>query len=330
MARALITGGAGFIGFHLAKSFVGRGHETVLLDDFSRGVSDRDFQALCESPRVSAIRCDLREPGSLDDLGSGFQYVCHLAAMVGVPHVLQRPYDVLHDNVLTSLRVVDFARRQRSLKRLVFASSSEVYAGALKHFELRFPTPEDAPLALTGVEHPRTSYMLSKLYGEALCRHAGVPFTIVRLHNVYGPRMGLVHVVPRLLQQAHRAPEHGRLEVSSVDHRRTFCYVDDAVEWMVRATECADGAGQTLNVGCPAPEISIGELACKVARVVNKDLQIAACPEMPGSPVRRCPDTRRLIGLTGYEACVGLDEGIARTYQWYRERVFDGCGPSAE
>ena len=158
---------------------------------------------------------DLRASDALADLGSDYTHVFHLAAIVGVGHVLERPYATLRDNVRLLDVVLDFARRQSALARFLFASTSEVYAGSLEHLDMPVPTPEDTPLALPSLAHPRTSYMLSKLYGEALVRHGGVPFTIFRPHNVYGPRMGLSHVVPQLLEKAHRAPDGGTLEVFS-------------------------------------------------------------------------------------------------------------------
>src|SRR5690606_35207656 len=97
------------------------------------------------------------------------------------------------------------------------------------------------------LQTPRTSYMLSKLFGEAMLIHAGVPYTIVRPHNIYGPRMGMSHVVPQLLQKAHRAPENGSLGVLSPSHTRTFCYVDDAVEMLVRLIQCEAAANKTIN-----------------------------------------------------------------------------------
>jgi nucleoside-diphosphate-sugar epimerase len=164
--------------------------------------------------------------------------------------------------------------------------------------------------------------MLSKLYGEAMCRHAGVPFTCVRPHNVYGPRMGLAHVIPELLQRAHDASD-GRLEVFSVEHRRTFCYVDDAVEMIARALESPRCEGATLNVGTQAPEVTIGELAALIVSVVGKKLEIVPGPTTPGSPERRCPDMSRTAELTGYTSRVALEDGVRRTYEAYRETVFE-------
>jgi nucleoside-diphosphate-sugar epimerase len=216
-----------------------------------------------------------------------------------------------------------FAARQRRLERLVFTSTSEVYAGSLELMAMPIPTPEDTPLALPPLDQPRTSYMLSKIYGEAMVRHAGLPFTIVRPHNVYGPRMGLAHVVPQLLERAHKAPANASLEVFSVDHRRTFCFIDDAVEMLLRAATLPACAGAVLNLGNQAPEVSIGTVAEIVVRTVGKPLTIVPRPATPGSPARRGPDMTRMATLTGYRGGVSLEEGIRRTYEWYRPNVFE-------
>ena len=320
--KALITGGAGFIGAHLAEHLVEKGFGVDVVDDFSRGTHDEAIASLEASGRVRLLERDLRPPGALEDCDSDYDYIVHLAAVVGVANVVARPSDVLRDNISMLQEVTSLAHRQSSLRRFLFASTSEVYAGTLENFTLPMPTPETAPLALPDLARPRTTYMLSKIYGEAIVRHAGVPFTIVRPHNVYGPRMGLAHVIPELLQRAH-ASSDGRLDVFSVHHRRTFCYVDDAVEFLVRAVETPQSEGQTLNVGSQRPEVSIGELADIVISVVGKDLKVVSREATPGSPERRCPDMTKTIRLTNYEPQVSLDEGVRRTYEAYRTRVFE-------
>ena len=317
MTKALVTGGTGFIGAHLANRLIERGYEVDLIDDFSRGANDDAIASLQRSGRTRLLERDLRSSGGLDDVDNDYDYIVHLAAIVGVANVLERPFAVLRDNVQMTAETIALARRQSALKRFLFASTSEVYAGTLEHFTLPVPTAESTPLAVPGLELARTSYMLSKLYGEAMCHQAGIAFTIVRPHNVYGPRMGLAHVIPELLWRAHKATDQ-RLEVFSVDHRRTFCYVDDAVEMMVRAAESAQCEGETLNVGTQSPEVAIGELATLIVTVVGKNLEIVPRPPTPGSPERRCPDMSRMTALTGYESRVGLEEGIRRTYEAYR------------
>jgi nucleoside-diphosphate-sugar epimerase len=323
VTKSLITGGAGFIGLHLVRRLLAAGCEVDLLDDFSRGARDADLASLEDERRVRIVQRDLRDPGALDDLPDAYGHVFHLAAIVGVARVVRQPYAVLADSVTMMHSVVAAARRQTALERLVFLSTSEVYAGTLAHFTLPFPTPESAPLTVAPLAAPRTTYMLSKIYGEAMCHHADVPFTILRPHNVYGPRMGLAHVIPELLQRAHAAGPGDSLEVASVDHRRTFCYVDDAVEMIWAAASSPACAGETLNIGVDEPEVSIGELAGLVVETVGTPLEIVALPATPGSPTRRRPDLARTRALTGVRPQVGLPAGLRRTYEWYRGHVLN-------
>jgi nucleoside-diphosphate-sugar epimerase len=221
---------------------------------------------------------------------------------------------------------VEVARRQKGLKRFAFASTSEVYAGTLEHGELAFPSPETSKLVLPDLGSPRTSYMLSKLYGEAMCRAAGIPVTMFRPHNVYGPRMGLSHVIPELLQRAYQARDGDQLVVHSVEHRRTFCYIDDAVEFIWRVTEAPGGEGDVFNVGVEEPEVSIGALAELITETVGRQLAIVPGEVTAGSPTRRAPDTSKIRAVTGHSPQVDLAQGVSRTFDWYRSKVFDADG----
>lgn len=322
MTRALVTGGAGFIGASVATALVERGVEVDIVDLISPRDFDATMRSLEASGRARIHDIDLMEPAALDAIAGEFDYIYHLAAILGTQNVLEQPYRTLRENMVLLDNVISFARRQAKLARLIFTSTSEVYAGSVLHLNPPFPTPENIPLALPPLQTPRTSYMLSKLFGEAMLIHAGVPYTIVRPHNIYGPRMGMSHVVPQLLQKAHRAPENGSLGVLSPSHTRTFCYVDDAVEMLVRLIQCEAAANKTINLGSEGPEHTMREVGEIVASVVGKNLDVVEGAMTPGSPVRRVPDMTLMTELTGYRAKVPLTEGVHRTYAWYRQHVF--------
>ncbi len=323
MSRVLITGGGGFIGAHLARFLADRDHEVDLVDDFSRGQLDADLTALVERSNVRLIEKDMLAPDALGDLPAEYGLIFHLAAIVGVANVLDAPDRVLRRNVDLLVAALELAARQRDLERFLFASTSEVYAGTLALGNLPLPTPEDAPLTVPDPRLPRTSYMLSKIFGEAMSYQSGLPVTVVRPHNVYGPRMGLAHVIPELLQRAHDAEDGGRLGVYSVEHRRTFCHVSDAVEMFTRAAQAPEGTGETLNVGKQKPEIPIGELAELIVEIVGRRLEIEPLETHPGSPARRCPDMTRTSEVTGYVAGMSIEDGVRDTYEWYRRNVFE-------
>lgn len=328
--KALITGGAGFIGYHLARELLDYGYEIVLADNFARGVKDRFLQELFNHPRVTFVSTDLLQRENVMELDRDFDYMYHLAAVIGVQNVLDHPYDVLQRNVELLFHMIALAGMQKSLKRFVFASTSEIYAGTLQYFEMEIPTPENTPLTVTDLNHPRTSYMLSKIYGEALLYQSGLPFTIVRPHNFYGPRMGMSHVIPELLKKAYEL-EHGQeLEVFSVEHKRTFCYISDAVRMIRLLAEHEDSVGQAYNVGNEAPEITIYEAAGLVLQAVHKHAGVKAGPVASGSPARRCPCMKKTTACIGYSGQVSLEEGIKKTFEWYREYIFEGQEVSAK
>ncbi len=328
--KVLITGGAGFIGGHFANRLLQSNNVHIdLLDNFARAVHDPFLDALKAKPNVGVIERDLLLHGALDDLADDYTHIVHLAAIVGVVHVLKKPYDVLRSNEGMMFAALDLAHRQKNLERFVFASTSEIVAGTLLQYGIDIPTPETTPLCVPDPSDVRHTYLLSKLYGESLCHHSGLPFTCVRPHNVYGPRMGLVHVVPELAKKVLALPEGGELEVFSADHRRTFCYVDDAVEIMARLMTGGDDCQGVFNLGTQDPEVTIREMAQAVVDKIGKHVKLVDGPVMTGSPTRRCPDMGKTTAACGFTSQVSLAEGVGRTLDWYNEHVFKAGGPSA-
>ena len=183
--KILITGGAGFIGLHLANKLLDEGYEVHLIDNFSRAVDDIDLASTIERSNCTFSSIDLLDIDSVMRLDNTYNSIFHLGAIIGVSHVLNRPYEVLYDNIRMLANIIKLAHSQTNLSRLCFASTSEVYAGTLENFEMLIPTPESTPLSITKLSHPRTSYMLSKIYGEALCQQSGLPYTIFRPHNIW-------------------------------------------------------------------------------------------------------------------------------------------------
>ncbi|MEL7061512.1 MAG: NAD-dependent epimerase/dehydratase family protein [Acidobacteriota bacterium] len=326
MKKALITGGAGFLGLHLARRLLNRGVEVELLDDFSRGRRDADLDVVASMPGARLRTVDLLagEDG-LGDLGDDADVVIHLAARLGVERVSSWPRETLLDNLEMTRTALTLAERQTDLTRFIFASTSEVYAGTLESGRLAIPTPEDSPLELAPLARPRTSYALSKLAGEALSAWSPAPTTVVRPHNLYGPRMGRAHVVPQLLERMVAADEGGTLEIHSAEHTRTFCFVDDAVDQVLALAESPTAVGETVNVGAPEPEIRMLDLARRLRALVGKDVRLVPASPTAGSPPRRRADLSRFVALTGRQPSrVDLDDGLARTAAWYLPRLRSG------
>jgi UDP-glucose 4-epimerase/UDP-glucuronate decarboxylase len=314
--RALLLGGAGFIGLHLARRLVGDGYEVTVVDDFSRGREDADLDALRAHPAVRVVSADLTDPGSYAALPAGWDQIYLLAAVVGVRNVEQDPARVVRVNTLAAMHLLDWVAPG---ERVFFASTSEVYAGGVDAGVVAVPTPEDIPVMISDITAPRFAYAVSKLLGEAAFLHTararGFDAVVGRFHNVYGPRMGADHVIPEMSLRAQAGEDP--FVVPGADQFRAFCHVDDAVEAMVRLMSAPAAAGQIVHIGNDREETNIGDLAKLVLRVAGVSPAIEATEAPKGSVARRCPDLSRLRQLTGYEPAVTLEEGVRSTFAWY-------------
>ncbi len=324
----LITGGAGFIGYHLADKLLESNYQIDLLDNFSRGVNDTPLSNLAENEKINLINADLLQSATIDRLDQDYTYIYHFAAVIGVQHVLKSPYDVLTKNFILLQNALEIAKSQKKLKRFVFASTSEVYAGTLNHYGLVFPTTESTPLTISNLNEARSSYMLSKIYGEAMCLHSELPVTIIRPHNFYGPRMGLSHVIPELMKKVVDS-DNGVVDVFSVNHKRTFCYIADAVEMIQLLAESDQTIKEFYNIGNDDEEITMGKLANKIIDLIGKNIEIIPMPVTPGSPERRCPSITKLKETVPFKKKYPLEKGLQETFDWYSTNVFFGQEISA-
>ena len=323
MKKILITGGAGFIGFFLAKHLAkDQNSRITIVDNLQRGRIDEDFKKLISLANITFVNGDLTDKSTLDQLEREFHYIYHLAAVIGVRNVTENPDKVLYINAISSLYIMEFAKECNSLNKIFLSSTSEIYAGTLKHYGISIPTPEDVNLTLSDITSRRTSYMLSKMYGESIFFNYGnkydIPFTIGRYHNVYGPRMGFMHIIPEMFVKIN---ENEFIDVASPSHTRAMCYVDDAVEMSILTCESEKTAGEILNIGNQDEEISVRNLVATIAGVVNRTVEINEIDDTPGSPSRRCPDTTKIKELTGFTPQITLTDGIYKTYEWYKTRL---------
>jgi UDP-glucose 4-epimerase/UDP-glucuronate decarboxylase len=319
MARALLLGGAGFIGAHLAARLLDDGHAVTLVDDLSRGRRDAELDALA-ARGVALVQRDLTRRDAFDDLSRDWDQVYLLAAVVGVRNVERDPARVLRVNGLAVLNALDWLPGQG--ETLFFASTSETYAGGVTAGAVPVPTPEAVPLTVEEVAAPRSAYAISKIFGEASVLHAararGTRSVVARFHNVYGPRMGADHVIPELSLRALAREDPFR--VYGGEQRRAFCHVADAVDAVVRLMAAPAAAGQVINVGNDAEETRIHDLVALVLRIAGFRPRIEGLPAPAGSVARRCPDITRLRTLTGFVPKVPLETGVAETFAWYRDR----------
>jgi len=241
--KILITGGAGFIGYHLAKN-LSKNCSVDLIDNLSRGKVDKDFKKLIKENNVRLLNIDLNNKIKIKS--KNYNYIFHLAATIGVDTVIKNPFKVLNNNYLSTLNIIKFAKEQKNLKKLFFTSTSEIYSGSFKHKLINFPTKENSILSLNNMNSARGTYMLSKIYCEALCHFSNIPFIILRPHNIFGERMGMSHVIPELIKKIHKSKKN--LELNNSNHKRSFCYIEDAVNMMILLMKNSKAVKKTYNL----------------------------------------------------------------------------------
>ncbi len=324
MKKVLITGGAGFIGHHLAKHLLqDPAVELVLADNLQRGVMDDDLSAVLKDPRVRFLNLDLTNPVSYKEFGGGYDHVYHLAAVNGTKFFYTMPHETLRINTLTLIYMLEWFRQESADGKFCFTSSSEVYAGALEAFGvLPIPTPEKVPLVIADPYNPRASYDASKLVGEPFVIHYAAQYkfraVIVRPHNFYGPRAGYEHVIPEFCLRA--AAKTDPFTIFGADDTRTFCYIDDVVRAMqvlMDSPKTDTLPVETVHIGA-FDEIKIRDLADRLFDIIGwrpEKIVIENSPE--GSVKRRLADVSKLQSLVGWKPEVSLEEGLRRTYEWY-------------
>jgi nucleoside-diphosphate-sugar epimerase len=317
MNRVLVTGGAGTIGQAVVRR---------LLRDpaFEVRVSDQREAPVWMREGCEVHRGDLRVLNEAREAMSGCSHVIHLAAIVGgianfhkLPHTLTEVNNALYNAVFRAALDAD-------VERFTYVSSSMVFENAQE-----FPTPEDY---LPRCPTPTSAYGFSKLTGEVYCRAAhaehGLRYTIVRPFNAYGPgempedEPGIAHAVPDLLRKSmkrlHPLPIFGTGE-----HTRTLTHVDDIADGIVAATASAKALNEDFNISA-SRELTVAEIAriCwEAAGNDPEDLEFEHLESFEVDVVRRWPDVSKAKRLLGWEARIGVEDGIAQTAEWLKEHV---------
>ena len=261
---------------------------------------------------------DLTDIGMLSDLERNeFDIAFHLAAINGTRFFYEIPHEVMRVNIITLFNILELLPELGDPK-LVWTSSSEVYAGSFEIAELPIPTPEDVPLSISDVFNPRFTYAGSKIAGELIClnyaRVHDFDISIVRPHNIYGPKMGREHVIPEFLLRIFK--RENPFPIYGAENSRAFCYVSDFIRGLDKVARSHKTSGEILNLGNDE-EIKIIDLAELMFDIFNFHPRVEVFSAPLGSVLRRCPDIDRARKLVGYEPEIDLQEGIMKTYEWY-------------
>jgi dTDP-glucose 4,6-dehydratase len=306
----LVTGAGGFIGSHLAEALVREGASVRAFVRYnSRG--DHGWLEACEPEVVRELeifRGDLANPEAVAGAVAERDVVLHLGALIPIPYSYRHPREFVTANVTGTLNVLEATRREE-VGRLVHTSTSEVYGTAQM-----VPIDEEHPL------RPQSPYAATKVGADQLVlsyqRSFGMPVVIARPFNTFGPRQSARAVIPTIVSQALSREV---IELGATDPTRDFLYVGDTVTGLLRCAEAEGVEGEVINLGTGV-EVSIGDVAERVQRLLERDLPIALDEDRmrpPESEVERLvADTGKAKALLGWEPEVDLDEGLRRTIDW--------------
>ncbi len=317
----LVTGGAGFIGSHVAERLVQRGERVVLFDNFDpyypETAKRANIEWLLRSDLVSLVTGDVRDRDALRAAirDHGVRRVVHLAARPGVRPSLEAPEPYLDINVGGTLSLLA-ACRDHGVRKVVFASSSSVYGGSSG------PADEE-----TTPCRPLSPYGASKVAGEALCSSfaasAGLDIVALRFFTVYGPRQRpdmAINRFTRMIADGEEVPVYG--DGSS---QRDYTFVSDVIDGVVAAIDAPLSGYTALNLGRGEPVV-LRDLLTAIETEVGREARLRYLPEQTGDPQSTCADISRARALLGYEPSIAVADGVRLYTQWYRERHRDRIG----
>jgi UDP-glucuronate decarboxylase len=306
----LVTGGVGFIGFHLCRRLLVEGHDIICVDNMYTG-TQKHVDLLSRHKKFRFIRHDVTEPIKLD-----VDRIYNLACPASPPAYQADPVKTTLTNVLGVYNMLELARANGA--RILQASTSEIYGDPLVH-----PQTEDYKGNVDPIG-PRACYDEGKRCAESLMddyhRAHGVDIRIARIFNTYGPEMRVDdgRVVSNFIMMALKGEDLGVHGDGS--HTRSLCYVDDLVDGLMRLMEHRAEFPQPVNLGNPH-EMTVLELARKVLSMTGSQSRIAHLPEPVNDPQKRCPDISRAKRILGWEPKVDLDEGLQRTIAYFRAEL---------
>ncbi len=309
--KALITGGAGFIGSHLAERLLKDGQEVVVVDNLSTG-SLKNIEGFKSNPKFDFVEGDILNAGLMEELVEQSEIVYHLAAAVGVKLIAEQPVHTIETNITGTEVVLDVVNKFG--KKILIASSSEVYG---KNEAVPFREDDDIVLGSTSVS--RWSYACTKAIDEFLAlafyQQYGLNVVIGRFFNTIGPRQTGQYgmVVPRFVQRALK--DEPVLIYGTGRQSRCFCFVDDVVDAIISLMNCDEAAGKVYNIGS-TEEITIEAIADKIIEMTGSKSkkEFVSYEKAYGRPIedmmRRVPSLERIKKMIGWEPKISLTEAL--------------------
>jgi UDP-glucose 4-epimerase len=310
----VLTGGAGFIGTTLSRRLIDE-NEIVVLDNLHRdALASTDLAA---HSNLTFVQADVLDADAVADTLRGATHIVHLAAIAGVDTVLESPVRTMRVNLIGTYNVLEAAHAtQETVERLVDFSTSEVFG---RH---AYKVEEVHETAQGSVGEARWTYAVSKLAGEHLAHsyydEFGLPTCSLRPFNVYGPGQiggGAIRAFIETILAGEDLVIHG--DGSQI---RAWCYVDDLVDALLLVLERPEAVGEVYNIGNPRSVVTVFDLAVRIRRLMDVDAEITFRPLHYTDVEMRIPNIEKARRELGWQPLVDLDEGLAKTIAWYRER----------
>ena len=314
--RIVITGGAGFLGAHLVNRLADENQIKIL--DLDVTTNSINYTPAVEHPNVELVQGDVCDADFVKREMSGADVVIHLAALLGVEKVVKNARRTMDTIVLGTRNVLEASCQNGPVRRFINVSTSEIYGN--------IAVQSDAAFASIGAGNdPRMSYAAAKLLGEHLSwsyyRDVGVKVVNVRPFNVYGPLRKTSNAVSVFIVRALAGEDiliHG-----NGGQLRSWCYVDDFCDGMMACLECDDAVGQDFNLGNSLTTCTVHDLAKRIIRLADSSSTIQFV-EHPFTDINvRAPSGEKARRLLEYEARLDIDDGLARTIDWYRDHMAD-------
>lgn len=313
MTRYLLTGGAGFIGSNLIRYLLEKGHEPVVLDNFSTGKRENLTEIL---DKITLIEGDIRSAADVDKALDGCAGVFHLGALGSVPRSIADPIATHDNNVNGTIGVLEGMRRV-GVRRIVFSASSSVYGN-----QKVSPKVETMPVL------PISPYAASKAacegYVQAYAAAFGIEAITLRYFNVFGPRQDPNSTYAAVIPAFVSALLHGENPTIFGDgeQSRDFSYVLNVcyANWLGMNVDAQRCNGRPINVACNR-QTTLNQIYRKLGELLETDLPAIYAPERPGDVKNSLADIRRAKEILGYEPLVYFDEGLKRSIEWYRENL---------
>ena len=318
--RALVTGGAGFIGSNLVDRLLSEGYEVTIIDNLSSG-SQEKIRSYLDNPLFNFIQESVLNEEVIKTQIKNCDVIFHLAAMVGVENYISSPYDVLNVNINGTQLILKFAYEYG--KKVIFSSTSEIYG---KNPLIPFSEVDDRVLGSTKIH--RWCYSSSKAVGEHLCfayAEMGLQVVILRFFNLYGPRADSLNEGRVITVFLGRMFMNEPVPIiGDGKQTRSFCYIEDAINGIIRAQKTEEACGEVINIGSNE-EVTILELARMMKKISKSKSKIIfvkkesvygnSYEDIP----RRVPDISLARKILHFSPTTKLNEGLERTIHWFKE-----------